>query len=77
MASKKVELGDVLFFNDMYYQVVQEEVFYRLVNLSQGIITSDFDISIPGLLKDIKEYEIVTTAFIHYDESTMGEEEEE
>ena len=42
MASKKVELGDVLFFNDMYYQVVQEEVFYRLVNLSQGIISIGF-----------------------------------
>ena len=76
MVSKKVELGDVLFFNDMYYQVVQEEVFYRLVNLSQGIITNKYDVSIPGLLKDIKEYEVVTTAFIHYDESTLGKEEE-
>lgn len=73
---EKVKIGDVLFFNDMYYQVVQEEIFYRLVNLSQGMITPDFDTSIPGLLKDIKEYEIVTTAFIHYEDSTMGEEEE-
>ena len=73
---EKVKIGDVLFFNDMYYQVVQEEVFYRLVNLSQGIITNKYDASIPGLLKDIKEYEVVTTAFIHYDESTLGKEEE-
>lgn len=73
---EKVKIGDVLFFNDMYYQVVQEEVFYRLVNLSQGIITNKYDVSIPGLLKDIKEYEVVTTAFIHYDESTLGKEEE-
>ena len=65
MVSKKVELGDVLFFNDMYYQVVQEEVFYRLVNLSQGIITNKYDVSIPGLLKDIKEYEIVSMEFFH------------
>ena len=74
---EKVKIGDVLFFNDMYYQVVQEEVFYRLVNLSQGIITNKYDVSIPDLLKDIKEYEVVTTAFIHYDESTLGKEEEE
>ena len=73
---EKVKIGDVLFFNNMYYQVVQEEVFYRLVNLSQGIITNKYDVSIPGLLKDIKEYEVVTTAFIHYDESTLGKEEE-
>ena len=73
---EKVKIGDVLFFNDMYYQVVQEEVFYRLVNLSQGIITNKYDVSIPDLLKDIKEYEVVTTAFIHYDESTLGKEEE-
>ena len=46
---EKVKIGDVLFFNDMYYQVVQEEVFYRLVHLSQGIITNKYDVSIPGL----------------------------
>lgn len=65
MASKKVELGEILYFNEEYYMVIKGTVYYVLVNLSQGVVTKYYDTSIPGLLYLLKDHEIISMGFFH------------